>query len=208
VQGDVTGRLGFVLNEGAAFTTDPLIQVRFLADLSTIRGYSLSLDPAFRYASLIDLHQATTTFVLPNQSGSYTIYGKLFSKTGHPSARFQTTIEYRPNASISPSVPVLTMPMRPVVVFSRTLRPGSKGEDVRQLQRFLNASNVLVATKGAGSPGQETTYFGPALTRALKRFQEAHRAQILTPVGLTAGTGVFGTKTRQLIQQLIETSGR
>lgn len=206
VQGDVTGRLGFVLNEGAALTTNPLVQVRFLADLSTIRGYSLSLDPAFRYASLIDLHQATTTFVLPNQPGLYTVYGKLFSKTGHASAGFRTTIEYRPNRSVSPSVPVLMMPIRSVFVFSRTLRPGSKGEDVHQLQRFLNTSNFLVATKGAGSPGQETTYFGPALTRAVKRFQEAHREQILTPVGLTAGTGLFATKTRQLVQRLIEVS--
>lgn len=205
VQGDVMGRLGFVLNEGATSTTDPLVQVRFLMDLSTIRGYSLSLDPNFRHASLTDLHQPTTTFALPDQPGSYTVYGRLFSKTGHASARFQTTIEYRPNQLPSPSVPTLTTPTRSVIVFNRTLRPGSKGEDVRQLQRFLNASRFLVATKGAGSPGHETTYFGTALTRALKRFQEAHREDILTPFGLTTGTGFFGTKTRQLIQQLAET---
>jgi hypothetical protein len=200
VRGDLSGQLGIVLNEGTASTTDPRIRVRFLADLSTIRGYSLSLDPTFKHASLIDIHQSTTTFSLPDQPGVYTVYGKLFSKTGHASIPFQGTIEYRPSRSISLPASTSTVSASRVFVFGRTLRPGSKGEDVRELQRFLNRSNVLVAAKGAGSPGQETDYFGLSLASAVKRFQEANRGQILTPFGLKAGTGIFGDKTRQLIQ--------
>lgn len=208
VQADATGRLGFMLNEGSASTTDRLLRVRFFTDLSTIRGYSLSLDPAFAYASLIDTSQATTTFTLPNRPGIHTVYAILFSKAGNPSARLQATIEYRPNDAPSPSSSVLNTTVRSEFIFTRTLHPGSRGEDVLQLQRLLNRSNILVATKGPGSPGRETTYFGPALTRALKRFQEVHREYILTPFGLRAGTGIFGIKTRQLVQQLGEAPAR
>ncbi len=203
VRADADGRLGLMLNEGAASTKDRQLRVRFLVDASTIRGYSLSLDPAFAYASLTDASHATATFALPDRPGSYTVYGMLFSKTGNASPRLQATIEYRPNEALPVPAPV-----RSGFAFTRTLRPGSRGEDVRRLQQFLNASNILVSEKGAGRPGFETTYFGPGLTRALKRFQERHREDVLTPFGLTAGTGVFGEKTRQLVQRLMDAPTR
>lgn len=81
--------------------------------------------------------------------------------------------------------------------FSRTLKVGMRGEDVRALQQFLNTDNeTRVGETGAGSPGNETDYFGPATKRALIKFQEKHRADILAPLGLAQGTGVFGEKTR------------
>ena len=81
--------------------------------------------------------------------------------------------------------------------WTRNLAIGSTGEDVRQLQRFLNSNpNTQVATSGAGSPGRETTYYGPATARAVSRFQKMHADRILTPLGLTAGTGGFFTSTR------------
>ena len=81
--------------------------------------------------------------------------------------------------------------------WARNLTIGSTGDDVRQLQRFLNGNpQTQVATSGAGSPGNETSYYGPATARAVSRFQEMHAAQILTPLGLTKGTGGFYTSTR------------
>lgn len=84
--------------------------------------------------------------------------------------------------------------------FLRTLKMGMTGEDVRELQKFLNTdTETRVSLSGAGSLGNETNYFGPATHRALIAFQEKHRTEILSPLGLTQGTGVFGLKTRVLV---------
>src|SRR3989344_4097459 len=70
-------------------------------------------------------------------------------------------------------------------VFLRTLKMGMYGEDVRELQKFLNTDrDTQVSLSGAGSPGSETIYFGPATRRAVVVFQEKHREEILAPLGL------------------------
>lgn len=76
--------------------------------------------------------------------------------------------------------------------FARSLSVGSQGTDVLALQKFLNAQGFPVAGSGAGSPGNETTYFGPATKRAVISFQEWYTDDILTPAGLAQGTGYFG----------------
>ena len=57
---------------------------------------------------------------------------------------------------------------------TRNLYKGIVGEDVRTLQKLLNAHGYTVATSGAGSAGQETTYFGPATLAAVIAYQKAH----------------------------------
>ena len=79
--------------------------------------------------------------------------------------------------------------------FGRSLTVGSVGEDVRQLQKILNAEGFVVAKTGPGSVGNESTYFGPATKAALMRYQNFYRADILAPNGLMAGTGYFGPAT-------------
>ena len=64
------------------------------------------------------------------------------------------------------------------------------GSDILKLQQYLNAHGFTIVTTGAGSPGHETTYFGTATFKALKKFQVAH--------GLPA-SGYFGPLTRAVI---------
>lgn len=70
----------------------------------------------------------------------------------------------------------------------RDLSSGSRGDDVRALQRFLNVEGFTVAPSGPGSFGQETDYFGPLTRGALARWQAAH--------GVYPAAGYFGPRTR------------
>lgn len=81
--------------------------------------------------------------------------------------------------------------------FTRDLTLGSEGEDVRQLQILLNQKAATqVSYSGVGSPGQETTHFGPKTQAAVIRYQNLFASKILTPVGLSVGTGYVGGSTR------------
>jgi peptidoglycan hydrolase-like protein with peptidoglycan-binding domain len=86
--------------------------------------------------------------------------------------------------------------------FTRNLKLGSRGEDVKRLQIFLNQQGFTVSETGAGAPGNETDYFGQKTHVALILFQDAHKAAILTPVGLSRGTGFFGPSTISRIHEL------
>lgn len=90
--------------------------------------------------------------------------------------------------------------------WTTNLKVGSTGSDVMKLQKFLNSmSGTMVASSGAGSPGNESSYYGPATGAAVKKFQEMHAADILTPVGLTSGTTNFFASTRAKANMLCST---
>ncbi len=72
--------------------------------------------------------------------------------------------------------------------FSRDLTIGSAGEDVMNLQKVLNMSAATqVAASGAGSPGYETSKFGPLTKVAVIKWQKS--------AGLPA-TGYVGPLSR------------
>ncbi len=77
--------------------------------------------------------------------------------------------------------------------FTRDLKRGTAGDDVRQLQKVLNAKGFLVATTGVGSVGLESTYFGPATAAAVIRFQKAR--------SITPAVGYVGPITRAALAQ-------
>lgn len=72
--------------------------------------------------------------------------------------------------------------------FTRNLQVGSTGADVMALQKFLNANGAQVAASGAGSPGSETSTFGPATKAAVMKYQTAN--------GISPVSGYVGPLTR------------
>jgi len=79
--------------------------------------------------------------------------------------------------------------------FTRDLRVGSIGEDVRQLQIFLNTHGYLITSSGLGSVGKETTKFGALTRQALIRFQKANK--------IVPAVGYFGPITRAKINAML-----
>ncbi len=77
------------------------------------------------------------------------------------------------------------------VRFLRNLEVGSKGEDVRALQQYLNSHGFIVAPSGDGSSGHETSTFGRATKAALIKYQKSN--------GIAPAVGYFGPKTRTMV---------
>ena len=72
--------------------------------------------------------------------------------------------------------------------FTRSLSLGIAGEDVRCLQRYLNGAGYTVSASGAGSPGNETTYYGSRTKSAVASWQAAN--------GVSPAVGYFGSISR------------
>lgn len=87
--------------------------------------------------------------------------------------------------------------------FTKNMRLGADHSEVKKLQEFLNAMGFIVAERGAGSKGNETTYFGNKTKAALALFQEAHPETILTPQNITKGTGHFLSYTKSFVNALL-----
>lgn len=197
------GSLMFTVNGGDRCTTNPVVTLDLNADPRTVRGYAASLDPHFAQASILPLDQRE--FVLPSAPGTYTVYLKYYSTTGHATPVLTQTVtckESTASGRLSKEL-LLTSPVSNTPPFQRVLRQGSSGSDVQALQRFLIERGFLPVRDPSTAMTYETGYFGPRTTAALLRFQEALASTILLPNGLTRGTGIFGVATRRAVVDLM-----
>jgi peptidoglycan hydrolase-like protein with peptidoglycan-binding domain/methionine-rich copper-binding protein CopC len=78
-------------------------------------------------------------------------------------------------------------------IFTRDLQFGMIGNDVKELQKYLNNSGFKLAKQGAGALGFETNYFGALTQKALIDYQKSNN--------IFPANGYFGQVTRNLVNQ-------
>ncbi len=87
--------------------------------------------------------------------------------------------------------------------WTQNMKMGSTGETVLKLQQFLNTdSDTMVAASGVGSAGNETGFYGALTAKAVTKFQEKYKTDILSPIGLQKGTGSALGLTRAKLNAL------
>jgi hypothetical protein len=88
---------------------------------------------------------------------------------------------------------------------TKQLDLGMTDPQVTALQKFLNANGYPVASSGLGSPGNETSYFGPATQAALQAYQSA-QGIVTSGTPETTGYGRVGPLTLSSIQNYTPTT--
>ena len=151
---------------------------------------------------------ALSTNISANVDGTYVIKFAVSDKMGNSSSDNFTLSWYSPRRISSGGfyLPIAKKPIVSTTViykFNRDLKVGMNGEDVKQLQIFLNKNGFPTALTGPGSLGHETTSFGALTKKALIKFQEANAKIILKTQKLRHGTGLFYTITRALVNKML-----
>jgi len=72
--------------------------------------------------------------------------------------------------------------------FTRNHMLGQSGGEIMEIQKFLNSHGAVVASTGAGSPGNESSYFGAKTKAAVAAWQAAN--------GISPAAGYWGPLTR------------
>jgi len=85
---------------------------------------------------------------------------------------------------------------KPSFQFKEDLKVGSRGDEVRELQKCLAKFPEIYPS------GEVTGYFGNLTKKAVKAFQEKFREDILEPFGLKEGTGKVREKTREKLNEV------
>lgn len=93
-----------------------------------------------------------------------------------------------------------TIKRQPAFQFKSTLRLGSQGTEVTELQKCL--ANPAAGGVDVYPEGEISGYFGEKTKSAVIRFQEKYRADILEPNGLKQGNGEVKESTRAKLNQL------
>jgi len=80
--------------------------------------------------------------------------------------------------------------------FKSTLVVGSQGAEVKELQKCLSKDHEIYPE------GSISGYFGSKTKAAVIKFQEKYKEDVLSPFGLTKGTGDVKSKTREKLNEV------
>jgi hypothetical protein len=141
------------------------------------------------------------TITLPNGSVVYMQVSSSSVATTSPILTSSTTSHIVTSSTTRNTIPVATPGMTtpsvdpprtpsPNISFKHNRQLYDKGDDIRELQKFLNSNGFVVTKDSNGLPGDETSLFGKLTFSVLKKFQAS--------VGLPS-TGYFGPLTRAFI---------
>lgn len=83
---------------------------------------------------------------------------------------------------------------------SSNLSFGMTNQQVLVLQQLLNKKGFTIAQSGAGSPGNETSYFGSMTREAVRKFQ-CSKGIVCSGSESATGYGMVGPKTRAALVQ-------
>ena len=124
--------------------------------------------------------------IISSGTPATTGYGNVGSKTR------AKIISLTTSTICAPTQTNTVVPASTAYNFVRDLSLNMTGEDVRNLQKYLNANGFIISKTRVGSSGKESTLFGMMTYKALQKFQKS--------VGLPA-TGFFGPMTRAYINK-------
>jgi peptidoglycan hydrolase-like protein with peptidoglycan-binding domain len=190
--GSIAGGTGYVNIKPLSITmNDPMVKT--LQQKLNARGYTIaSSGPGSKGNETNYFGKATQTSLKQYQCAVMKVcsgvsYGVLDQLTYISLFGINATTTVAPNTQ----VPVPASAGK--YVFNRTLSLGSTGEDVRQLQIFLNNKGYTIASSGPGSKGNESSYFGNATKKALARYQADNK--------IYPSAGIFGPLTRSFVNK-------
>ena len=211
MNGNILDQTTIVLNTGATLNGRALAQAAVTLDANAVTAPNASTPavpavpatPATPAVSTVNpAIPATPAIPASNSSNSNTVTTTTPPASGLSAAQVQSILNvlssFNADASVIANVQASLGGTRgssatsaAVQAFKSNLTVGSLGSEVKALQQFLNAHGYVVATSGAGSPGNETTKFGAATRAALVKYQQAK--------GITPASGYFGVKTRAAV---------
>lgn len=214
------GGFKVAINQGADTTSNRIVTLDFNAG-ADVRKMAISMT-GDRIGSFWEDYQPTKQWDLCSSlggsiknptcpDGTYKVYVKFFTGYDVSSPVVSSSIALTSSSLEPPAtggdneVGANTPPQQnqPQKILTRYLRYGQSMADVKQLQIFLNKDpDTRISNSGVGSPGKETAFFGAKTLSAVKRFQEKYAKDVLTPWGLTKGTGFVGKTTLAKINDI------
>lgn len=206
------------INGGAQTTLNRNVSLAFNVN-ADIKKMAISMTGDFTDAALED-YQPLRQWDLCSKLGGliknsacpegvYTVYAKFYTAYGRTSDAAIASSAINLKSGTVTQKNLQQVVKRPVLVpsepFTKPLSYRQTSADVKRLQIFLNSDpDTRLTGSGAGSPGKETNYFGQLTSLAVAKFQKKYTQDILSPWGLTRGTGFVGKATLNKINELIK----
>jgi hypothetical protein len=203
----VTNR-GFIYGTGGSYGATTTDSGNYSVGMYTTEVTSLTCNTTYSYkpfaSSTVGLSYGTSTSFTTDTCPSSNMGGSSSSRRSLPVFSAPVpSVQPIQIASSSNQIPSKAAVPVSFGVFTRPLRKGSVGADVRALQKFLNANGFTVAQTGPGSVGNETTLFGAATQTALQKFQ-CYVDIVCVGTPSTTGYGSLGPRTREKMTETRE----